>query len=449
MAKFNFNLREPQSSKPTIIYLVIRYNNKRLVYSTKERILPRRWDSKKQQQIQISIPRGHTLKDLSEQEQQEYKSIEKFNLRLSEMKNRAIDIFDSFKNQNDLNEPPPKQLKQLLDIELQRLQSVNKDFFSYLKNYIEQQKNLMIAEGKEINRGSIYKSYNQLYTHLVDYANARKRRLDFEDIDLEFYHDFVDYLKNKKHHLANTIGKHIKSLKTVLNAATEDGYNTNMKYKSKRFKILTESVDSIALNKGELEILFNLDLSDNKRLEKVRDLFLVGCWTGMRFSDFTRIKPENIEGEFIQIETRKTRERVVIPIHWTVLKIMEKYKDKYPNRLPPAISNVKMNVYIKEICRKIPQFKKKTNISLTKKIEGQKVIISNAPKSELVSTHTARRSFCTNQYRLGVDILSIMAVSGHESERTFLKYIKVTPKEHALRMQKIWQKSYKLKLATY
>lgn len=76
-------------------------------------------------------------------------------------------------------------------------------------------------------------------------------------------------------------------------------------------------------------------------LDRVRDLFLVGCWTGLRFSDFSRIAPENIKGDFIEIETQKTAEPVVIPIHTTVKQIMKKYKGKYPNSLPPAISNEK------------------------------------------------------------------------------------------------------------
>ena len=95
-----------------------------------------------------------------------------------------------------------------------------------------------------------------------------------------------------------------------------------------------------------MKALAEYDLTEKPRLDRARDLFLVGCWTGLRFSDFNDIRPKNIKGDFIEIKTQKTGETVVIPIHSALKNIMEKYAGKTENSLPPSISNDKLNEYI-------------------------------------------------------------------------------------------------------
>ena len=95
-----------------------------------------------------------------------------------------------------------------------------------------------------------------------------------------------------------------------------------------------------------------MDLSGNPSLDRVRDLFLVGCYTGLRFSDFSRLTPKNIADGFIEIEQSKTGDSVVIPVHSVIKKIIKKY-----NGLPPTISNQKFNTYLKDICETVPSLK--------------------------------------------------------------------------------------------
>ena len=197
------------------------------------------------------------------------------------------------------------------------------------------------------------------------------------------------------------------------------------------------------MNESELNTLFELDLNMNPRLEKIRDLFLVGCWTGLRFSDFTGIKKENIDGEFIEVETQKTGEVVVIPIHRQVEAIMKRYKGKTLNSLPKPISNQKMNEYLKELGQ-LAGFNETVSESITKGGIKQTV---NHPKWELITTHTARRSFATNQYLAGFPSTSIMKITGHRTESSFMKYIKVTPREHANQLRDLWRKNTPFKIA--
>ena len=136
----------------------------------------------------------------------------------------------------------------------------------------------------------------------------------------------------------------------------------------------------------ELEKFEKLDLSASPRLEKVRDLFLIGCYTGLRFSDFTQIKPENIitEKSIIQVRTQKTGERVSIPLHRTVKKILA----KYDNFLPKAYTNQVMNRYLKDVAS-LAGLKETVETTITR---AGKVEKTPSKKFDLVSTHTARRS---------------------------------------------------------
>ena len=213
-----------------------------------------------------------------------------------------------------------------------------------------------------------------------------------------------------------------------------------MDFKSTKFKILSEEAESIYLTEEEILLLFNLDLSQNRKLETVRDLFIVGCYTGLRFSDFTQIKKENIKDGFISIRTQKTDKPVVIPIHWTIQQILDKYCNENENSLPRAISNQKMNEYLKEIGKKAEI---KEMVLVTKSKGGLKVK-SSVQKYELISTHTARRSLATNLFLQGFPSISIMKITGHKSEKAFLKYIKMTPEENAIKLKQFWSEQPKM-----
>ena len=228
----------------------------------------------------------------------------------------------------------------------------------------------------------------------------------------------------------NTVGKKIQTLKIFLNEATARGINTNLKYQSTRFIAVTEESDNIYLTVEEIEKIYSLDLSDKPKLEKVRDLFVIGCWTGLRYSDWNKVRPENIQEGFVSLKQQKTGQPVVIPLHPTVQAIL----DKYDGDLPRPITNQKFNEYLKLVA-KLADFKE----AITKQItRGGKTETIIRHKWEMVTTHTARRSFATNMYKMGVPSITIMAITGHRTETAFLKYIKVTPQEQAKLMREIW-----------
>jgi integrase len=435
MAKLNFYLREKTKDGDTPIILFISFNSNRLKYPTGKVIHPKFWNEGEQIARQVKdfplakILNEH-LKFLNGTAEKELETLANELQRppsIDELKKRLDEVLNPSEASEEENRPPT--------------------FLELFKRFIQDSETgiRLTSTGKRFDKRSIQK-YNTTYSVLETFG--KKYHLTFDTIDKNFYTKFVDFLnkpiygKDKKVIKAsfslNNVGKYIQVIKTFLNYATENGYNSNLYYQSKQFKAHKVPGFSIYLNEKELIDLYNFDLSSQQHYERVRDLFLVGCWTGLRFSDFTSIKPENVKGDFLHIKTFKTGEPVIIPIHGMVKSIMAKYSDKYPNSLPPAIANQKMNSYLKEIAKKVDSLKVPVEVE---GIKGGLKVTSTKYKWELVTTHTARRSFATNVYKSGFPAISLMKITGHRTEKSFLLYIKVTPEENAQKLLDHWNKS--------
>jgi site-specific recombinase XerD len=397
MAKVNFFLKEPNIKGETLVYLFLSYNNKRLKYSTGEKINPDYWNFENQRA----------------KETKKFPEYPEFNARLKSLESKANTAYR--KILNDGLEPTNELLKKELDKTIRFAESQKADLFTFIDKYIEESKTLKA-------KGTI-KAYNTTLKHLKEYCEANKKVLQFEDINLEFYNSYVSYL-TQENYSQNTIGKHIKILKTFLNEATERGINQTLEFKKRKFKRLTEDTDKIYLSVEELERLFSLDLSKDKQLESIRDLFIIACFTGLRFSDFSELKTENIiDGNKIKVRTNKTNEMVIIPLHKYVRELLRKHN----NVIPKALSNPKMNLNLKHlgILAKINDM---VEVSITK---GGKLVKNSVNKSSLICTHTARRSFATNLYLAGIPSITIMKITGHQTEKSFLRYIRISQEENA------------------
>lgn len=213
-----------------------------------------------------------------------------------------------------------------------------------------------------------------------------------------------------------------------MNEAYERDLHTNLDFKKKRFSKPKEETNSVYLNNDELLKIYNCDFSKRKKLDRVRDIFLIGCYTGLRFSDLSQLKSDNIsEDGTITVKTQKTGKTVVIPIHTIVRTILAKYN----NELPKMLSNQKFNDYIKEVA-KAADIDESIFLQTTK---GGLSYTETVPKYSLVTSHTARRSFATNAFLAGVPTISIMKITGHKTESAFMKYIKISDKENAIQLK--------------
>lgn len=300
---------------------------------------------------------------------------------------------------------------------------------SYITKYLNQaERGERLTVSKKAFSPHTLKSYKSFKSLFEEYQKQRNRILNFDDITIEFYDDFVNYFYEKKYS-PNSVGKLIKILKIIMRQAREEGHHRNGDFEQKRFKVITVPTHEIYLTEEELNKLFKLDLSDRKHLELARDIFLVGCYTAQRFSDYSRIRPSFIKesggNKVIELIQQKTGERVVIPCRPELIPLLNRIGEN-----PPPIWEQKVNNYIKEVAKEA-----KINEVITREtVKGGMKVSTKVLKHKLIMTHTARRTGCTLMYLSGEPTIDIMKISGHKTETEFLKYIRVSQEETAQRL---------------
>ncbi|RLJ61596.1 phage integrase family protein [Lacinutrix venerupis] len=411
-----FRLKEVNSKKETSILLDYNFGRgNRIKFATGFKVEPRYWNNAKQKVKAVST--------ISNREE-----INKSLLNYEAEFISAISKLDELERQNK------NILKSLLSKIIRKVekkeQKLLTTFFEYADDYIEkreyQSKHLSSVKLSAIT----VRSYKQTVSRLKDFNKQVKYDLDFENIDLNFYYAFIGYLE-KYNYSTNTIGKHIKNLRTILNRATEDGVNKNLSFKKKEFKTVNEETVSIYLTENEIDALYNVDLSKTPDWELARDIFIIGYYIGQRVSDYNGIKMSQIKvfnsREVLEIIQKKTGAKVYVPLHKRVRQIMN---NRYNGAFPPRLPDSDINEYIKEAGSKA---KILTPITVTR-TKGGKTKTIEVEKNKLIVSHSARRSFCTNAYLSKMPVIDIMAISGHSTEREFYKYIKVTPQERAVKI---------------
>lgn len=276
-------------------------------------------------------------------------------------------------------------------------------------------------------------TYRSAMAKVAQYEKETRRKVDFDRVDLDFHAKFTGWLAAKGFK-PNYIHKVIKTLKTFMAVAYDRGLTDKTAFRSRAFTAKTEEVEHIYLNEDELTRLGNAVL--DYRLDRVRDLFLIGCYTGLRFSDYSALTPANlvtVDGvELFTIVMQKTRRRVSMPVFPQVRRILDKR-----GGVPPAgMSNQKLNEYLKEVCRAAGL----SDLVTVTRFQGGLRVDTSVEKWTLVTSHTARRSFATNEYlravREGRSYRPIMDILGHRTERVFFRYIKVSAEQTAVEFAK-------------
>lgn len=281
----------------------------------------------------------------------------------------------------------------------------------------------------------VIKDYKTLRKHLNGYSTNRGRKLSLLDINDRFYDDFVKYLENDVIHskgkrglMKASVGKVIKNLKVFLRYCMRQEYIP--KDDLAEFKKPNDSSDAVYINEKELEMLMNLDLSDNPKLDIVRDVFVIGCETGLRFSDLSKLNIDHVSDGLIRKPVKKTGKKVVIPISKRLQQVLDKNGGKIPN----APNFMYFNQRVKEVCKLAGIDSQFSRIIQ----RGNRKEEISVPKYEAVSSHTCRRSFCTNQFLKGMPALLIRKISGHSTEKAFLQYIKIDEEKAAEEMARRW-----------
>ena len=409
MAKVSYYLDKPNEQK-SLIALRIASQGKRITISTGENIETKFWNKNTQRAKQTTaFPEGTPLNQL--------------------LNNLESEINQIIKTAKANQQPITKEfLKEKADTFLNKggiIQSkISNSFFRVYDEFVT-------VAGTQRSERTI-KKYQTLKQQLQDFQQQKRVKVDFDNIDIKFFDKLTAYYYNDLQFVNNTFGKYVSTLKTFLNWATDRGYNTKIDYR--KFKVIKEDADIVVLTADELQRLYALDLSQNRRLAKIRDTFCLGCYTGLRFSDLEQLRPEHVRGSMLLIKTYKTRDTIQVPLRPKAQQIVAKYADE-PDFIP-TITNQKTNEYLKELCQ-LAEINESTTIS---RYKGAQRVEFSKPKHEFITTHCARRTFVTLSLEAGVRPELVMAVTGHKSYKTFKKYIKITDKVVENEFQRVWQR---------
>lgn len=405
MAEAKFNLKNKKSKTKSLINLIFNFNTQRLKISTGISIPVKYWSESKQR-----------VKELIEFP--EYANI---NQKLNEMDNVITKIYFRYQEQGIIPDTNSLKNEFLKNKDNPRKITFAKNFWHHFDEFVE---------FKKKSKGDVRDYDNSLRKHLKKTEEILNHPLSFELIknrESSFFEIMDEYLtyqainsKGEKGLTTGTVGKQFKNLKVFLNWCFDrDIYP---RFSLKIFVTKSENVDNIYLTEKEVDSIVAVKLEDKKDI-LVRDLFIIGCETALRFSDFTNLTKDCIIDNEIHFRPKKTlnssNKKVIIPISTRVHEILKKYKYIPPTFKTNSVSE--FNKTIRNICKEAKitsEIKKERNIAGKNITEFKK-------KYEEVSSHTCRRTFCTLKFLKGMPAQAIMKFSGHTTERNFLRYLKL------------------------
>lgn len=261
--------------------------------------------------------------------------------------------------------------------------AVNLDFFFQLDDYIR-------AKRRKVSAGMI-RTYNIVKERLAAFQKYRKRPITFDSFDFNFYEDLVNYLTYEHTHRRrkivlrglkrNSVGTTVKQLRIFLRDRMRRKIIPSIDLTD--FKILDEETDAIYLTVAEIRALHQVDLSSHPEWGRFRDMFVLGCYTGLRFSDYSGIRPEDIRKGMLYKKQGKSDHWVVIPLR------AEAFLINRFNKQVPKTTNEELNRHIKKVGQLAGI---NTPIKASYK-KGNQDIITTKPKYAWITTHTCRRSF--------------------------------------------------------
>jgi len=365
--------------------------SKRHRYSTKIKIDRSEWDLKTQRP---KARRGKTGE-----------ANRKITYELNEYQ-QAFDVLKS-KYKESLTK---EIVKKNFDRHFQLAQTVKTLTYSdYFEIYIQQKK-----QSEAIKKRST-QAYTTIHTAIIAMQKKAKKTFYLKDFDNAFFMDFIAYLRTEKDISDNTLQRKLGFFKSFLNWCIVSGYQVNMDFKKVRVK--TRETSHVSLTEEELEILTKVELSE--RLDYYRDLFLIGVYSGQRYSDYSRFNKKYIEGDNIKIRAKKTGQFSYIPLSRKLKTILDKYDWKLR-----TIASQKFNIAVQDIC-KIAGFDETIQVD---KFYGSKKVSKDVPKWKMIASHTARRTFITLSLNKGVPEYLIMQVTGIKSLKTLQGYIRFDKK---------------------
>ena len=402
MATSNFYLKTSDKNGESAIMLTYQNRGDKFRYFTKMKVNPAHWKNQRVKQNYIGYSEINAILDDIEATLREIEREGIFNkkeITVEAVKRKFLLRFGGLIRSND--------------------------FFNVFDKFLK--------DSETTKTISTVKGYKSTKEKLLKFSQAKNVEITFEAIDFNFYESFVSYMLKDLNNLNNTVGKYIKNLKVFLNYAIDHEYTTQT-YNFKKFKVFNDEADTIHLNEIELMSIYRKN-NLVQRLLYVKDVFCFSCFTGLRFSDIDKLSNTHIKDNHLEIKTEKTKDSLRIPLNVFAKEILEKYKNKFDGRpLPTGLTNQKTNEYLKEI----GELCKINELISFEQFSGSKKVITTKQKFELISTHTARRTFVTLALEKGIRAEVVMAMTGHRNYKSFMKYVKITDKIMEQEMNRVW-----------
>ena len=275
-----------------------------------------------------------------------------------------------------------------------------------------------------LKSGSYRCQCRRVATLIDEFEKVTHKEIYTDSFDGKTSEEYIHFLKSKGF-VTTTVKNYQEKTKQLLNRAAREGHAVTNSLNT--IKVHKEDTGAIYLTIDEINKLADLKL--NKERAQVRDIFLIGCLTALRYSDYSRLTEDNFNELTVSIKTQKTNNRVVIPIHQIIHDIIK--RNKGYTFLQYKKSKQNFNAIIKKICRQA----RINDKIIIERMEGFKNVKRSFKKWELVSSHTARRTGATNMYLAGIPLYRIMLITGHTTEQSFLLYLRIRREENAKDLQ--------------
>ena len=403
------------------IRMRVNFASKRIEFTTGYRIDAAKWDAAKQR---VKNGCSNKLKQ----------SASEINASLLEYYTEIQSIFKRFEVEDVM--PTPEQIKEAFNALHKPVSEEPKpkkealpcDFFQVFDDFVEDC-------GRQNNwTDSTFEKFAAVKNHLTNFREG----LTFEFFDERGLNDYVGYLRDVKEMRNTTIGKQLSFLKWFLRWAFKKGVHQNNAYDSYKPKLKSTQKKIIFLTWDELNRLREFKIPSNKQaLERVRDVFLFQCFTGLRYSDVFNLRRSDIKGDHIEVTTVKTSDSLIIELNNHSKAILDKYKDVTfeDDKVLPVITNQKMNDYLKELAELagIAEPIRQTYY------KGNERIDEVIPKYALLGTHAGRRTFICNALALGIPPQVVMKWTGHSDYKAMKPYIDIADDIKANAMSKFNQ----------
>lgn len=415
--KYTFNIKEPKSDSETLILFACYFKDevKKFVYSTGEKIFPKNWDFENRFVFTAGKNKSKSAESIKKQ------------------LNRYSDLFVETESlYKRIGEPFTTEiLKKTFDKAFKKTVKGKDIFFSAYDLFMEEKIN-----GKEWSEATI-KRYSNIKNILKNFEVAKKRKLTFSTINDLFHREFTAYCMDDLGHINNTYARNLGLFKTFMFWARKRMYTYNEAFVDFK-KVERVITNQIALTIEDLGKVMKHEF-ESKKLERVRDVFVFACVTGMRFGELSLIKKSNVTDNYILLKEEKdeTKEAREIPL----TNISRFLLLKYDYQLP-LIENQKQNKYLKEVFQELKYDFKVEKVTT----KGKENIKEDMFFYDRVSTHTARRTFITMMKRQGKSDKLIASITGHSDMKTLNQYYQISEPEKKEAMDEVFNIEIPLKV---